>query len=379
MSALTDGSEKPAPIEAPVDAEEGSDPLPPPLRLKRREPSPTAGLDDAEVPDDTPIGSRPSATSRPWSTSLPSFDPSHPLPASLLTDPEMIDACAARDIGSVFDLAKRYAGLYDSRIARLVKMTPSRVADYRTGRSMAHKQSIIERVADGLRIPGPMLGLAARPWERGTDEPSFSIHYAVEPSRAIDRADIAPCTGDVLEEARRIEVSIDAYGVVETLVGQTIRNLGTRPLAGITEEIPGEQATPGLPGLEVRLLTTKESPTRPVLAHLVEAFYSVRFSTPLPPGEAVDIVYLRSGEKIVDAFSWRQTILRSTEHFSLSVRRHSDCRTPACGTVTAYRELGGAAASNFLADCTGESAMMQVSRRDLAPGQIVTATWRMDS
>ncbi|WP_229919451.1 hypothetical protein [Streptomyces minutiscleroticus] len=44
-------------------------------------------------------------------------------------------------------------------------MTPSRVGEIMAGhRRLAHID-VIERVADGLRIPGAMLGLAHRPWE----------------------------------------------------------------------------------------------------------------------------------------------------------------------------------------------------------------------
>lgn len=56
-------------------------------------------------------------------------------------------------------------GIYPSRIAALCGMTPSRVGEIMAGRrSLAHID-VIERVADGLRIPGAQLGLAHRPWE----------------------------------------------------------------------------------------------------------------------------------------------------------------------------------------------------------------------
>ncbi|MEU3568319.1 hypothetical protein AB0E96_07800 [Kitasatospora sp. NPDC036755] len=50
------------------------------------------------------------------------------LPAGLLSNPEMIAACRARDFAAVFRLLKT-AGLYPSLIARACDMTPSRVGE----------------------------------------------------------------------------------------------------------------------------------------------------------------------------------------------------------------------------------------------------------
>lgn len=87
------------------------------------------------------------------------------LPSGLLTSAEWQEACRHRDFALVFRLVKIKAGIYPSRIAALCGMTPSRVGEIMAGqRSLAHID-VIERVSDGLRIPGAMLGLAHRPWE----------------------------------------------------------------------------------------------------------------------------------------------------------------------------------------------------------------------
>ncbi|MCP3821758.1 helix-turn-helix domain-containing protein [Streptomyces sp. A3M-1-3] len=91
--------------------------------------------------------------------------PHHALPPTLLDSPEWWEACRHRDFARIFRLVKLKAGIYPSRIAALCGMTPSRVGEIMAGRrSLAHID-VIERVADGLRIPGAMLGLAHRPWE----------------------------------------------------------------------------------------------------------------------------------------------------------------------------------------------------------------------
>lgn len=87
------------------------------------------------------------------------------LPPELLTSPEWQRACRQRDFANVFRLVKLKAGIYPSRVAALCGMTPSRVGEIMSGRRRLAHIDVIERVADGLRIPGAMLGLAHRPWE----------------------------------------------------------------------------------------------------------------------------------------------------------------------------------------------------------------------
>lgn len=94
-------------------------------------------------------------------------EPSRPreLPARLLTNPEMIDACRVRDFTRIFRLVRTHAGIYPSMIARLCELTPSRVGEVTAGRRQLLHMDVIERVADGSRIPGHMVGLARRSWE----------------------------------------------------------------------------------------------------------------------------------------------------------------------------------------------------------------------
>ncbi len=87
------------------------------------------------------------------------------LPAGLLTDPEMIDACRVRDFARVFRMVKARAGIYPSMLARRCDLTPSRVGEVMAGRRQLLHMDVVERISDGLRIPGHMLGLARRPWE----------------------------------------------------------------------------------------------------------------------------------------------------------------------------------------------------------------------
>ncbi|MCX9191647.1 transcriptional regulator [Carbonactinospora thermoautotrophica] len=87
------------------------------------------------------------------------------LPEDVLARPEMREACARRDFQAVFKLAGKYGGFTASRIARQCELTPTRVGEVIQGRRKIEKIDVIERISQGLGIPGHMLGLATQPWE----------------------------------------------------------------------------------------------------------------------------------------------------------------------------------------------------------------------
>ncbi|WP_432108419.1 helix-turn-helix domain-containing protein [Streptomyces sp. AA1529] len=123
---------------------------------------------------------------------MPGPQPYRGLPPELVASPEFQRVCRERDFAQVFLLTKKKAGVYPSRIAALCGMTPSRVGEIMAGRrSLAHID-VIERVADGLRIPGAMLGLAHRPWEIPATP--------TEPMRTADRSSASVGQADVTEE-----------------------------------------------------------------------------------------------------------------------------------------------------------------------------------
>jgi len=83
--------------------------------------------------------------------------------ADLLQRQDMRHALTSRDFGEVFRLLRRWQGATQSQIAAATGMTQARIS-----RVMAHSSvhishiDVIERISDGLHIPGRMLGLADR-------------------------------------------------------------------------------------------------------------------------------------------------------------------------------------------------------------------------
>ncbi|MCX4862367.1 helix-turn-helix domain-containing protein [Streptomyces canus] len=87
------------------------------------------------------------------------------LPRDLLADEEMQRALAEHDFGRVFRLARERAGLSYSRIAAECDIKPERVGSLARGRGRITTFAKIVEIADALRVPGHLVGLAPRPWE----------------------------------------------------------------------------------------------------------------------------------------------------------------------------------------------------------------------
>ncbi|MFD0372875.1 helix-turn-helix domain-containing protein [Streptomyces sp. NPDC127114] len=75
-----------------------------------------------------------------------------------------------RDFTTVFTLAHDH-GLSWYKVGEACGMKPERVSKVARGEATVTAMDTIERVADGLRIPGALLGLAARPWENSSPTP----------------------------------------------------------------------------------------------------------------------------------------------------------------------------------------------------------------
>lgn len=93
------------------------------------------------------------------------------LPPEVLDRADVREALAAQDLGRVFFLARRWAGISYSKIADSTGIKPERVGALARGRASVTSYAKIAAVADGLRIPGHLLGLAPRWWETAEKRP----------------------------------------------------------------------------------------------------------------------------------------------------------------------------------------------------------------
>ncbi|WP_436790745.1 hypothetical protein [Yinghuangia sp. YIM S10712] len=211
-------------------------------------------------------------TAQPFT--LPAAASADPLPPGLVHSADMRAAGARRDIGAIFRLAHAHADLSISRLAWLCDMTPSRVSAYAKGRARARDQQVIERVADGLRIPGAMLGLAPRPWEKppGSD------------------AELRGRCDHAAELTMDVDVELAADGTTSVTYRHTILNLTDRPL----DRLPRRLAFPRTEGA----LTITGVPDLTHTVAIEDVYDAGRFATftcrltpPIPPLETAAVAY----------------------------------------------------------------------------------------
>ena len=88
------------------------------------------------------------------------YEPPTALPRELLERADMRAALTAHDFGTVFRLARAEAGISYSKIAAECDIKPDRVGLLARGHGTVATFEKIAQIADALRIPGRLVGLA---------------------------------------------------------------------------------------------------------------------------------------------------------------------------------------------------------------------------
>lgn len=104
------------------------------------------------------------------------------LPRRLLDRADIRAAIEAHDFGAVFRLARDAAGISYSKIAAACDMKPERVGLLARGQGAVRTFEKIACIADALRIPGRLLGLAPRTWEARASQ----RHAYAAPAHGLD-------------------------------------------------------------------------------------------------------------------------------------------------------------------------------------------------
>jgi tetratricopeptide (TPR) repeat protein len=89
------------------------------------------------------------------------------IPDRVLHRAEFEAACATHDWATIFHLVKWRGPATHTVLAAAIGTSPNRIGDYIHGRRSPKELPLIERIADGLGIPGHLLHLPTRPWEKG--------------------------------------------------------------------------------------------------------------------------------------------------------------------------------------------------------------------
>jgi tetratricopeptide (TPR) repeat protein len=145
------------------------------------------------------------------------YRPPDYLPSEVLARPDFVAACKRRDLGKILAIANKYGGpgFTVSHLARRCEMTITQVQDYIKRGRQALSLDIFERVADGLHIPGRMLGMTRRPWEshhedqQSTDIPSGSIARTTATSNSGTSSDLVSPAQEGIQAASDVETGED--------------------------------------------------------------------------------------------------------------------------------------------------------------------------
>ncbi|MET8829548.1 helix-turn-helix domain-containing protein [Streptomyces sp. NPDC004610] len=140
-----------------------------------------------------------------------------PLAPDVLAREDVRRALAEHDFAAAFALIKKWGGLSQNRIASACRLTPGKVSTIISGQQQVTSFEVICRIADGLRIPGRMVGLADRPWEGPPDAP--------EPASP-------PAAQAADEEVWRPESTVNLAGELTRSDLVMNRRAATRALAG---------------------------------------------------------------------------------------------------------------------------------------------------
>ncbi|MFF3755338.1 hypothetical protein ACFYYH_33675 [Streptomyces sp. NPDC002018] len=102
------------------------------------------------------------------------------IPDALLQSEAMREACAVRNFREIFRLINRRTGSSHAAMAAAIgKMTSARVSDIIRGVRGVRGQEVIERICDGFGIPGKMLDVSERPWEKGSPEDGHPLEAPI--------------------------------------------------------------------------------------------------------------------------------------------------------------------------------------------------------
>jgi hypothetical protein len=139
---------------------------------------------------------------------------SHPvirLTADVLAREDFAVAARSHDFGMLFHVIRKWAGVSFAQIAAASTLKPERVGAMVRGSGRITSYEKIAAVSDGLGIPGHMLGLAPRPWERFEEAPTDDV--LVIPTRDPDGRIcwLAVGRGALMSHAAQVSVTLGAY------------------------------------------------------------------------------------------------------------------------------------------------------------------------
>lgn len=147
------------------------------------------------------------------------------LSAELLTRDDLRRALIEHDFAAAFRLIKKYGGISQNRIAAVCMLTPGKVSTIISGQQQITSFDVVCRISDGLRIPGSMLGLAARSWEADSEP-----HENEPPTPPVDHSEETPwhmgVTVDLATRLTKSDLMMDRRTITRALTSAGLSGSG---------------------------------------------------------------------------------------------------------------------------------------------------------
>ncbi|MFD7281625.1 hypothetical protein ACFV80_32465 [Streptomyces sp. NPDC059862] len=166
-----------------------------------------------------------------------------PLAPEVLERDDLKRALAEHDFAAAFSLIKKWGGLSQNRIAAACQLTPGKASTIISGQQQVTSFEVICRIADGLRIPGRMVGLADRSWERQPDTPDPPTTPL--DTRSSDDAHWRPtATVQLATDMTRSDFMMDRRAATRAMVGTAMSGAALLDsLEGWLQPAPPAEAT----------------------------------------------------------------------------------------------------------------------------------------
>ncbi len=302
--------------------------------------------------------------------------PDYTVSEDLLARADFQDACGQRDFARVFHLMRQWDQASQDRIAAPIEgMTQSRVSRIMTKKDRIATVEVIERVADGLHIPGGFLGLAPRLWEahdpnRTTTEPTpADLPVAARPHNST----VVP-VGELIDQ--QLDVTLDVFpdGRVDVHQVHHLKNHGDTPVTGLTRQIWFKHTHAPL---VVEATDSDRSVfIKPIHDVGVQVKFMAQIFPALGPGETATVGYNATGGQFASELYWRQTVFLPTQSLRLRLRLHGVQALSGCSAVEERLDGSEITATESLSlESEENETVIELNRRDLRSNQSVTLRW----
>lgn len=136
-----------------------------------------------------------------------------PIPPDILTRPDLQRALREHDFASAFRIIKQYTGVSQNSLGRACGLSHGKVSTIMSGQTQVTSIEVLRRIADGLRIPGDLLGLAPRPWE--SEAPTRAA--TPETTITMDTPWQATATIELAAQLTRADLAMDRRALARAL------------------------------------------------------------------------------------------------------------------------------------------------------------------